>query len=415
MLKIAVIFESSPFDRKGLFNAVHNRIKHLAGTGECRVDAFCIHSWDTAFTRRVRHTPLISERCESVDVEGITYRMLWYDFSIVDDVLVEKLHVRPFFFGRFIKHVLPLFSGYDRLVAHSFSGGLVAQAASARYGIPYCVTWHGSDVHTHPLRNSLKFRDTASVMKDAACNFFVSGALKEASEKIVPAALCRKEVLYNGVAEEFERFPEHCRSEVRLSNGIEDGDKVVAFVGSIVAVKNVSVLQPLFHEIAARYAAASGGGSGVGAGSGFGSGAGSGSGSGLTFWMVGDGKLGASVKASMDADDSIDVSFWGNVPSEHMPSVMNCIDVLVLPSLNEGLPLVCAEAIRCGAAVVGSDVGGITEVIGRDSVVPFGPGFVPEMASKVVDYLNNPPQQTLPESLDWAATAQKELSVLYSL
>ena len=30
MIRIAVIFESSPFDRKGLFNAVHNRIGHLA-------------------------------------------------------------------------------------------------------------------------------------------------------------------------------------------------------------------------------------------------------------------------------------------------------------------------------------------------------------------------------------------------
>ena len=43
MLKLAVIFESSPFDRKGLFNAVHNRVKHLVETGECEIDVFCIH------------------------------------------------------------------------------------------------------------------------------------------------------------------------------------------------------------------------------------------------------------------------------------------------------------------------------------------------------------------------------------
>lgn len=36
-IRVAVIFESSPFDRKGLFNAVHERIRHLAGTGECEV------------------------------------------------------------------------------------------------------------------------------------------------------------------------------------------------------------------------------------------------------------------------------------------------------------------------------------------------------------------------------------------
>lgn len=75
MLRLAVIFESSPFDRKGLFNAVHNRIRHLLATGECEVDAFCIHSRDNAFTRRVRHTPDVPV-VEKVDFDGVTYRML---------------------------------------------------------------------------------------------------------------------------------------------------------------------------------------------------------------------------------------------------------------------------------------------------------------------------------------------------
>ncbi len=389
MLRIAVIFESSPFDRKGQFNAVHNRIRNLLAAGECSVDAYCIHSWDTAFTRKVRKTPFVAERSECVEVEGVSYRMLWYDFSIVDDVLVEKMKMKPWFFARDMRRWLPLLSGYDRIVAHSFAGGLVARAASLRFGTPYFVTWHGSDVHTHPLRNRLKLRETAAVMEGAACNFFVSEALKVTSDKISVSA--RKEVLYNGVAEGFERFPDHCRDELRESNGLKAGDKVVAFVGSIVAVKNVSVLHPLFREIRERYEGP------------------------LKFWMVGDGKLRDSVVPDLLADSSIDVSYWGNVPAEHMPSVMNCIDVMVLPSLNEGLPLVCAEAIRCGANVVGSDVGGIPEVIGRDSVVPFGPDFVPVFADKVVKLLESPVSQSVPSSMSWQETARKELSFLKSL
>ncbi len=384
MLKIAVIFESSPFDRKGLFNAVHNRIKHLLSTDECWVDAYCIHSWDSAFSRRVRKTPYIPERLEVVEVDGITYRMLWYDFSLVDFAMVEKIHMKPLFFRMVMKSWLPWLKDYDCISAHSFAGGLVAQEASRKYGIPYYVSWHGSDVHTHPLRNSLIFKETASVMEGASCNFFVSEALKEASGKITVSA--RGEVLYNGVSEEFERFPDHCRDEVRRNNGISEDDKVVAFVGSLVSVKNVSVLQPLFHEIRARYEGT------------------------LRFWMVGDGKLRGQVEAAMAADDSVDVTFWGNVPSEHMPSVMNCIDVMVLPSLNEGLPLVCAEAIRCGVSVVGSDVGGIPEVIDRDSVVSLGPDFISEMASRVIQALVSPLSQSVPPALDWSATARKELA-----
>ncbi len=403
MLRIAVIFESSPFDRKGLFNAVHNRIKHLSGTGECHVDAFCIHSWDTDFTRRVRHTPEVAERVEHVDYDGVTYRMLWYGFSIVDHVMVEKLRCRPLFFRRAVESWLPLLEGYDCISAHSFAGGIVARAASERFGVPYYVSWHGSDIHTHPIRNSLLFRETAEVMKGASCNFFVSEALRKASERIAgpdsPEGSVRKEVLYNGVSDEFFMFPNHCRKELRGNNGIADNEKVVAFVGSLVAVKNVSVLQPLFHEISRLYSETC---------------AGPDVPSVLKFWIVGDGKLGASVQAAMVSDSSIDVSFWGNVPSEHMPSVMNCVDVLVLPSLNEGLPLVCAEAIRCGANVVGSDVGGIPEVIGGDFVVPLDADFVSNMASKVVQLLLSPAEQPLPESLNWTTTAQKEFNVLSS-
>ena len=110
------------------------------------------------------------------------------------------------------------------------------------------------------------------------------------------------------------------------------------------------------------------------------------------------------------------ISFFGNLPSTDMPSIMNCIDVLVLPSLNEGLPLVCAEALSCGAAVVGSDVGGVAEVIGKDNVVPHGGSFVTGMADKIVSFLDGKsPSQTLPSAISWSLTAAQELAALKSL
>ena len=388
MLKLAVIFESSPFDRKGLFNAVHNRVKHLVETGECKVDVFCIHSRDTALTRHLRHTPKVPF-VDDVTIDGIKYNMLWYDFSITDHILVHKLHRQPFFFRKFVSAHIGLLEGYDRIIAHSFTGGIFAREASIRFGTPYFVTWHGSDVHTHPWRNPLILRETRAVMDGAACNFFVSKALRTESDKITVSA--HKEVLYNGVSDDFVRYSDDRRLALRQQYGLAPGDKVVAFVGSIVAVKNVSLLQPLFHEIRSRYDGP------------------------LKFWIVGDGKLRGSVEPAMAADETIDVRFWGNVPAEEMPSVMNCIDVMILPSLNEGLPLVCAEAIRCGASVVGSDVGGIPEVIGRGYVVPLGDGFVNGMSSKITGILQTASYQTIPESMSWKAAAEKELDYLRSI
>lgn len=385
MKKIAIIFESSPFDRKGQFNAAHQRIRHLVSSGECEVDAYCIHSRDTAFTRRVRHTPKTPD-VESVVIDGIIYRILWYPFSIIDHMTVGYLHRRPLFFGRFMDRCVSLLEGYDAIVAHSFTGGLFALNAFERFGIPYFVTWHGSDVHTHPWKNPLVLEWTRKVMESARCNFYVSRNLLDFSENI--CSNLPKEVLYNGVCEDFIRFSAEDRAYQRNVFGLETDTKVVAFVGSIVGVKNPDLLQPIFHKVRSIYEGS------------------------LEFWVVGDGKLRSKVEPALMADGSIDVRMWGNVQSERMPSIMNCIDVLVLPSRNEGLPLVCAEAIRCGAVAVGADVGGVSEVTGRECTVPHGDGFVDAMAGKIVDALNGGLSQVVPDCLDWKKTAQKELEFI---
>lgn len=388
MLRFAVIFESSPFDRKGLFNAVHQRVMHLVGTGECQVDVFCVHSRDNAFTRKARHTPH-APKVNEVTLDGITYRMLWYDFSIADHVTVKYLRKEPLFFSRFVKKCLPYLEGYDAILAHSFAGGLIAGKASEKYGIPYFVTWHGSDVHTHPWTNPLILEHTRTVMAGASCNFFVSEALLKTSDRILESG--RKQVLHNGVSEFFRRYNGEDRAEFRRRHGLEDDAKVVAFVGSLVAVKNVDLLQPIFHEVRKDYAGP------------------------LEFWVIGDGKLRSQVEPALMGDSTISVRMWGNVASDQMPVIMNCVDVLVLPSRNEGLPLVCAEAIKCGAVAVGADVGGVSEVIGSENVVPHGPGFNEAFAGKVADALNGKVRQSLPDTIDWNRTARKELECIGGL
>lgn len=390
-MKIAVIFESSPFDRKGLFNAVHNRIKHLAaaGAGKCTIDAYCIHSVDNAFTRRIRHTPQVT-RTDAVRIDGIEYRMLWYRFSIIDYVLSDKLHLKPVFFSRFVEKTASLMQGYDVVAAHSFAGAAVAYTANRLYQVPYYVSWHGSDVHTHPKRNPRTLRETRTYMEAAGCNFFVSAALMEASGYITGRA-CKK-VLYGGVSESFVRLSDAEKKMTRERFGVPAAKKVVAFAGNLVAVKNVGVLQPLFHAMRDGFDGE------------------------IEFWVVGDGKLGGSVRAALSSDRTLDVRFWGNVPADEMPAVMNCIDLLVVPSLNEGLSLVAAEALKCGASVIGSAVGGIPEVIGKEYTVHLGPAFADEMAALGCRILlNGGNAGHVPDEIDWNRTAASELDFVLGI
>ena len=89
MYNLAVIFESSPFDMKGQFNAVHNRVKNLLATGRCKVDVYCLHSKDNAFTRKVRGTKKVPHP-KSVEI----------------DALVQVFCARSFPYGKTTQEIL---------------------------------------------------------------------------------------------------------------------------------------------------------------------------------------------------------------------------------------------------------------------------------------------------------------------
>ena len=57
------------------------------------------------------------------------------------------------------------------------------------------------------------------------------------------------------------------------------------------------------------------------------------------------------------------VHFHGWVAPEQVAAIMSQGDILVLPSLAEGLPLVGVQAQAAGLAILGSDIGGVVEVV----------------------------------------------------
>ncbi len=395
-MRVAVIFEENIFDRKGSFNAKCARVRCLAELTGWKIDVYCIQLYQDAFVSSMlgrRALDISGEgsipekdlrKRNAVTLNGITLNLVWKNYSILDHFLFYKLHRRPLVYPCFLKRHVELLEGYDVVAAHSFVGGFIALEAKRKYGIPFYMTWHGSDIHTTPFKHpQIKFL-TAELIREAGMNCFVSRNLMEISDRIGSGL---KTVLYNGCDASFVRFDDISRSELRKEFGVQ-GKKVVTYAGNMLPLKNVGSLPEIFHKVQEMYDEP------------------------VEFWMVGDGKSRSEVEAELDSDRTLSCRFWGNMSPEKMPEIFNCTDVLVLPSLQEGLGMVLIEAARCGADVLGSDAGGIPEVIGSCNTVPLGENFACGMADRIVRCLRGHHTCFALDSFDWHETALKEKKII---
>ncbi len=69
---------------------------------------------------------------------------------------------------------------------------------------------------------------------------------------------------------------------------------------------------------------------------------------------------------------------------------MMAADVVVVPSLWDGQPLVVQEALRAGRPVVASRVGGIPDLTGEDGALLVPPGDAAALAGAVLTVLDDP-------------------------
>jgi len=73
---------------------------------------------------------------------------------------------------------------------------------------------------------------------------------------------------------------------------------------------------------------------------------------------------------------------------EDVPRILKTVDVVVLSSKWEGLPLSLIEAMAAGKPVIGSDVQGIVDVLGNKEML-FQMGDSSELAGKIFSLLNS--------------------------
>ena len=79
-----------------------------------------------------------------------------------------------------------------------------------------------------------------------------------------------------------------------------------------------------------------------------------------------------------------DLSFYGEIKSkERVFEIIDNADVLVVPSLSEGMPTVILEAMARGKAIIATDVGAVSDLVSDENGVLIEPGSVEAMTHAI--------------------------------
>jgi glycosyltransferase involved in cell wall biosynthesis len=113
------------------------------------------------------------------------------------------------------------------------------------------------------------------------------------------------------------------------------------------------------------------------------------------------------------------VFFEGFVSDVDLPKYYKAADVLSCPSLREGYPLPCLEAMACGTPIVGTNLGTISEVVG-DSGILVGERDSVQLAEGIIAILKDPSlkrrlgeraARRVKENFTWEKVAQRAIEI----
>jgi len=194
------------------------------------------------------------------------------------------------------------------------------------------VTARGSDIGTIPFSQPKLRRWQSLLFQRADAVTAVSESLRRDMLALYPFLRSKVRVIYNAADPQW------------FEKGVVDPpganlERYLLFVGAFQSIKGVDVLLHAWQRIQGRVP-------------------------GLSLLLVGEG---ADFDSLVGLSESLGVSgsvrFVGPKPQEDLLPLYRDAQLVVIPSRNEGFPRVALEAGACGSICVGSNVGGLPEVI----------------------------------------------------
>ena len=238
-----------------------------------------------------------------------------------------------------------------------FPAGAAAVEVGKEHGIKTYVTAHGSDMFELYKSQPLMRSTIRNVLKDADGVFAVSNALRhEIIATGVVGIADKTKISWNSV--DVNKFTNIEDNSFKKENKLED-KPIVLFVGNLIKRKNVDSLLEAKKIANSDY----------------------------YLVIVGDGPQFKKLSKKAEDENIRDVIFTGS--RNDVEHIIPSCDVLVLPSFSESFGLVLIEALACGKPVIGSNVGGITEIINENVGLLVNPNKISSIAKAIDNVIND--------------------------
>lgn len=239
----------------------------------------------------------------------------------------------PFFYYS-VKKSLKKNQSYTPDLIHAHWGtpsGITAVMIGKKYKVPVVITLRGSDVNKYPKKNFIVKMITFHALRNADKILTVSEKLK--NDIILEYKIDQEkiETVYNGV--NLTKFNKN------TSKVLSEEHPYLLFVGSLKKEKGIFELIAAFEKIKEFHPN-------------------------YKLKIIGTGKEKRNIEKYISLNNlESEIILLGSIQNDNLKEWYSNSEFVVLPSYSEGLPNVLVEAIACGKKVIGTDVGGIPEII----------------------------------------------------
>ncbi|MCI0557585.1 MAG: glycosyltransferase [Nitrososphaera sp.] len=244
--------------------------------------------------------------------------------------------------------------------AHEFAMNVYGSLLSKMTGIPIIATVHGKNYYWVKWRRRLAYKFVARQSAMVA----VSEDLKRFLREYVDIHPDNITVVHNGIDVQSYAVSDRAHA-TRKELGINGNQPVIGTVGNLYAVKGQMYLLKACSAVAKVFPN-------------------------FVLLVAGRGDyLGSLEETARNIGIGANVKFLGF--REDVPALLQTMDIFILPSISEGLPLSALEAMASGKPVVASNVGGIPEVV-KDGVTGYlvSPKDPEALADKILLLLRHP-------------------------